>query len=332
VIFILQNGKLIIETNKYTLKQFNFENNVVLEDVEVEYIVKGTPEIDEDGNITNSIIICHKFDGNSYAIDEFYPLTQEGGPLDLNKYFIISITSLGTPESCSPSTTGLRHDFPEYNFIDKVNFKKQFLKEKFNIEKVLGIIGTGMGGYEVFTWACEYPDDMDFIIIINSSYKTNGYRYVVSKGINSVINSSDDFSQGVYNESLSRLMVSINQLMYSNYFSRKLFQQMSNDEIDYLMDEFNDENLNRDIYDFKYQNDAIINYNIEGQLSNIKAKTLIVYPTDDLYFSKEYDCLPLKDLIGDCKVVFFDLADNCYDGTIDYEKLVGVLHPFLNDY
>jgi homoserine O-acetyltransferase len=173
---------------------------------------------------------------------------------------------------------------------------------------------------------------MEFIIIINSSYKTNGYRYVVSKSINSVMMASDDFSAGIYNESLSRLMVSINQILYSNYFSRKLFQEMSNDEIDYLMEEYIEQSLHRDIYDLKYQNDAIINYNVENQLSNIKAKTLVFYPSDDLYFSKKYDCLPLKDLIDDCEVVFFDLADDFYDGPIDFEKLVDILNPFLEDY
>jgi len=332
VIFILQEGKLIIESDKFTLNQFKFENNCMLENAVVEYIIKGTPKFDEEGSISNAILICHKFDGNSFAIDELYPLTHDGGPLDLNKYFIISITSLGTSESCSPSTTHLRQKFPEYTFKDKVNFKKQFLKDKFNIEKVLGIVGTGMGGYEVFTWACEYPEDMEFIIIINSSYKTNGYRYVVSKSINSVMMASDDFSAGIYNESLSRLMVSINQILYSNYFSRKLFQEMSNDEIDYLMEEYIEQSLHRDIYDLKYQNDAIINYNVENQLSNIKAKTLVFYPSDDLYFSKKYDCLPLKDLIDDCEVVFFDLADDFYDGPIDFEKLVDILNPFLEDY
>ena len=327
--FILVNGKLIIESGKHTLDEFKFENGSVLENVEVEYIIKGTPQFDETGTLINAVVICHKFDGNSYSIDEFYPLTKENGPLDINKYFIISISSLGTPESCSPSSTHLRQEFPEYTFKDKVNFKIQFLKDKFNLEKVLGMVGIGMGGYEVFTWACEYPEFMDLVIIINSSYKTNGYRYVASKSVNSVIASSNDFSSGVYNESLSRLMVSINQILYSNYFSRKLFQEMSNDEIDFLMEDYAEQSVHRDIYDFKYQNDAIIDYNVEDQLSNIKAKTIIVYPTDDLYFSKEYDCLPLKDLIDDCEVVFFDLADDYYGGSIDFEKLVEVLRPFF---
>ena len=45
---------------------------------------------------------------------------------------------------------------------------EQFIKEKLSAENVLGVFGVGMGGYEVYTWACEYPNDMKFIIAGNS--------------------------------------------------------------------------------------------------------------------------------------------------------------------
>ena len=50
-----------------------------------------------------------------------------------------------------PSTTKLKFDFPEYTIKDRVNFKRKFLAEAFNISKVLGILGVGIGGYEAYT-------------------------------------------------------------------------------------------------------------------------------------------------------------------------------------
>ncbi len=329
---LIVNIDLVIKSGKYTLDKFEFVNGEILENVDVEYILKGTPKYDENGKIKNAIITCHKFDGNAHAIDEFHPLTSKGGPLDLNEYFIISITSLGSADSCSPSSTGLRYEFPKYDFKDKVNFKKQFLKEKFNIEKILGIVGSGMGGYELFTWACEYPDDMDFIIVINSSFKTNGYRYAVSKGIKSVIEVNGDFYSDVHSRSLSEVMFAINKVLYSNYFSKRMFQKMSNDEIDVLMDDFADENIYRDIYDFKLQTEAILNYNVEDKLPNIKAKTLVVTPNDDLYFSYEFDVKPLEDFIDNCQITTFDLSKDYYNGVMDYNNLIGVLNPFMEEF
>lgn len=331
VIVIFKDSGFIYNYDNFSLDEFEFENGDVLEDVNVEYVLKGTPRYDEEGNIENIVIFCHNFNGNSFSIDDFSQLTFEGGPFDYKDYFFISITALGFPGSVCPSSTELKYKFPSYNFRDNVNFKKQFLKEKFGIEKVLGIIGSGIGGHEVYTWACEYPDDMDFIIVLNSSYKTNGYRYVVARGIESIIDASDDFYSDVYNESLSRTMVSINKILYSNYFSRRMFQGMSNDEIDVLMDEYVDEGLFLDIYDFKYRNDAILNYNLENKLSNIKAKALILSPSDDLYFSPQYDALPAKELIPDCEIILFEFnVVNLSD--FDYSEFIEILDLFLSQF
>ena len=316
---------------KYTFDEFKFESGRVLENVEVEYFLTGTPKYDANGKISNAIVYCHRFNSNYSSIANFNDFMKEGGALDKNDFFYISITSLGFPDSCSPSTTGLKHRFPSYTIKDRVNFKRQFLKEKLNLDNVLGIVGQGLGGYECYTWACEYPDEMEFIMVSTSSYKTNGYRYVVSKGFDSIIESSDDFYNDMYSESLSRIMVSINKVLYSNYFSKRIFQKMSNDEIDVLMDDFVDEGLFLDIYDFKFRNDAILEYNVEDKLGNIKAKAFIVTPADDLYYSPVYDTLPLKNLIKDSKILILE-SKKRHDDVEDYSIIDGDVREFLEQF
>ena len=309
------DGEVIINYDKYKLESFEFESGKVLEDVEIEYSAKGTPKYDDEGNITNAIIYFHKFNGNYSSIDGLYSLTSPGNVFDFSQYYFISITSLGYPESCSPSSTNLKHNFPKYTMKDRVNFKRQFLKERFNLEKVHGLIGKGVGGCEIYTWACEYPDEMDFIMIAGSSYKTNGYRYVVSKCMESILESSDDFYSDLYSDSLSRMMVSINKLLYSNYFSKKMFQTMSNDEIDVLMDDFVDEGLFVDVYDFKFRNDCVMEYNVEDKLGNITADALIISSNNDMYYTPKFDLLPLNDLMKNVTVVLFE-DENSY---LDYD-------------
>lgn len=296
---MIDNSETFVPYDKYILDEFEFESGKVLEDVAVEYTAKGTPKYDDEGNITNVIIYCHSFNGNYSSVGNLYRLTSDGKIFDLNEYYFISITSLGFPESCSPSTTGLKHNFPKYTTKDRVNFKRQFLTERFNISKVHGIISNGLGGYEAYTWACEYPDEMDFIVVVGSSFKTNGHRYVVSKCMESIIDSSDDFYSDLYSDSLSKIMVSINRLLYSNMFSKKMFQNMTNDEIDVLMDDFVDEGLFMDIHDFKLRNDTILEYNVEDKLKNIKAEVLIISSNDDMYYTPEFDVFPLNELLED---------------------------------
>lgn len=316
---------------KYILDEFEFEYGRILQNVQVEYTTRGTPKYDDKGNIINAVIFCHKFNGNYASIDEMYQLIGENGVLSDYGFFYISITSLGFPESCSPSATGLKYNFPQYSIKDRVNFKRKFLIEKFNITKVLGVVGVGVGGYEVYTWACEYPDEMDFIIIGTSSFKTNGYRYVASKIIDAMIESSDAYYEDTYSESLFRVMISINRLIYSHFFSKKVFQNMSRDEIDVLMDDFVDEGLFIDIYDLKFRNDAVVAYDVEEKLGNIKAKSLIIGSSADIYYSPEFDICPLKDVIENLKIYIFDSKQD-YLPNDDYSKMGEVLLEFLDEF
>ena len=222
----------------------------------------------------NAFIFCYRVNGDCSSFDELNHLIGRDSVLSDYDFFYISITSLGFPESCSPSTTNLKYDFPQYSIKDCVNFKRKFLYEECNITTVLGILGVGFGGYEAYIWACEYPDEMEFIIIGNSSFKTNNYRYITSKALDSIIASSDAYLDSVYSEHLSKIMLSINSLIFSQYYPKRSFQNFTRDEIDVYMEDFVDEGLTVDIYDFKYRNDAILDYDVENKLSNIKAKTL----------------------------------------------------------
>ena len=175
---------------KYIFDEFEFESGEVLHDVEIEYTTRGTPKYDEDGNIINAIVYCHSFNGNCLSVGNLYQLIGPKSELSDFNFFCISITSLGYPESCSPSTTNLKFEFPHYSIKDCVNFKRKLLKEVFNITKVVGVMGMGIGGYETFTWACEYPDELEFMMVGNSSFKTGGYRYIISKTLNSIISTT----------------------------------------------------------------------------------------------------------------------------------------------
>ena len=278
----------------------------------------------------NAFIFCYRVNGDCSSFDELNHLIGRDSVLSDYDFFYITITSLGFPESCSPSTTNLKYDFPQYSIKDCVNFKRKFLYEEFNITKVLGILGVGFGGYEAYTWACEYPDEMEFLIIGYSSFKTNGYRYITSKAINNIIESSDAYLDTLYSDYLSKIMFSINSLIYTQYFSKRAFQNFTREELDILMDTFVEESSAVDIYDFKFRNDAIINYDTEDKLSNIKSKTLIVSASEDIYYSPEFDVDPLKEKIENLEIYIFDAQEFVYN--YDYSEFVNLFKEFLEEF
>lgn len=311
------------------MDHFEFESGRVLDDVNVEYATQGSPKYDDEGNIINAVIYCPTLKGGYSFIPEFYNLFDVH--FDEDDFFFIRIFSLGTPNSCSPSSTGLKHAFPQYTFRDRINFKKQFLREKFNLEQVLGIVGEGMGGCELLTWACEYPEDMEFIIVLNASSKTYGYRHVVVKCAESIVDSSDDFFSEGYSSSLSKIVVAINRLMFLGYFSKKVFDNLSNDEIDALMDDYVDEGLFMDIHDFKFRNDCILEYDVEDKLSNITAKSLIMGVEGNLFFNIRNDVVQLADLIENSQFISFNQKNNYYDD-LDYSSEFNQIIDFINQF
>ena len=135
-------------------------------------------------------------------------------------------------------------------------------------------------------------------------------RYAISKVVGSIIDSSDAFYSDTYDSSLSQSMVSINKLVYSNFFSRKVFYEMTNDEIDVLMDDFVEEGLFIDIYDLKFRNDFVLEYDVEDKLKNINVPTLILANDSDIYYYHEFDTLPLNDLIENSEIVLYKTPEN----------------------
>lgn len=317
-----------VEYGNYVMDSFEFESGRVLENVNVEYEIRGVPEYDENGNIINAIIYCPTLKGGHSIMVQYHEIIYNH---EKKNYFFIKITSLGTPDSCSPSTTGLKNHFPNYTIKDRVNFKRQFLQEKFNIHKILGLVGEGIGGFEVYSWASEYPDEMEFIIVLNSSYRTYGSRYVMISVAEAIIDSSEDFYSEKYSISISKLIVAITRLMFMGYFSKDIFNELSNDEIDVIMADYVDEGLFMDIYDFKLRNDFLLDYDIYDNLSNIKAKSLIIGMDGYFAFNADLDIFPLKDIIKDSKVIIIDDKKSYYD-EYDYSDVGLEIALFLKQF
>lgn len=294
---------------------FEFENGEVLNDVEVEYMTFGTPIYDEEGFIKNAIIYCHGSLGNYSSMKKIAPLADSGEVFDEDKYFFISLTALGSPNSCSPSTTGLNSKFPKYSIFDVANFQKQFLKEKFNISHVLGMIGVSMGGFVSLTSAIHFPDFADFVIVGVSSYKVAGHDFILSKFVDEIITSDPDYSKGELTYSLLRTLRLANLAEFNFGLSKKALREMSNEELSAELENFGNEMMEIDIYDLKYCNGSCMNYNVENDLDKIKSKVLIVACEQDPHFPPELDAIPMSEMINDSELIIMDsdLGHLCFN-------------------
>ncbi len=314
----------------YVMDSFEFSNGEVLNDVDVEYMTFGTPKYD-GSIITNAIIYCHGSLGNFTSAKKIFPLMYENAPFDENKYFFISISSLGSPGSCSPSSTNLKNKFPEYSIEDVVNFQKQFLAEKFNLTHVLGIIGNSMGGFVALTSAILYPDFADFIMPGVSSYKVAGHDYILSKFVDEIITSDENYEKGIANESLERTLKLASLAEFNFGLSKEALRATPKEELSQNFEEFGEESLFLDIYDVKYCNEACMNYDIENDLGKITSKVFIISCAQDPHFPPELDGIPMSRMIKDSQLIIMDseLGHLCFN---ELENISDELSDFMNEF
>ncbi len=312
------------------MDSFEFLNGKILNNVNVEYMTFGTP-IYENNKITNAIIYCHGSLGNYTGINKIFPLTYDNGPFDENKYFFISISALGSPGSCSPSSTDLKFNFPKYSIEDVVNFQKQFLLEKFNIDHVLGIIGNSMGGFVALTSASMYPDFADFIMPGVSSYKVAGHDYILSKFVNEIITSDENYNKGFNNDSLKRTLKLASLAEFNFGLSKEALRNMPIEELSQQFEDFGIESMEMDIYDMKYCNESCMEYDIEDSLDKITAKVLIISCKQDPHFPPELDAVPMSKMIKDSKIIIMDseLGHLCFN---ELEIISSDLGEFMSQF
>ena len=315
----------------YTLSSFEFESGKILEDVKVEYTTFGTPKYDENGVIVNAILYCHGSLGKFSSMRKILPLSGTGDCFDENEYFFISLTALGPPGSCSPSTTDLKNKFPAYSIGDVGNFQKRFLKEKFNIDHVLGVIGVSMGGFVGLTLAIESPDFADFIICGVSSYKVAGHDFILSKFVNEIIESDPDYNKGEITYSLNRTLRLANLAEFNFGLSKEALRGMSNAELGAEFENFGNESLDVDIYDLKYCNESCMYFDVENDLEKIKSKVLIVACKQDPHFPPELDAIPMSKMIKNSQLVIMDseLGHLCFN---ELETIHDELKEFMEDF
>ena len=290
----------------------------------------GTPKYDDKGLINNAIIYCSGSLGNFTGIKKILPLTNNGDVFDKNKYFFICMTALGSPGTCSPSTTDLKNKFPKYTIEDVVNFQKQFLKEKFNITHISGLIGNSMGGFVGLTQAILYPDFQDFIITGVSSYKVAGHDFILSKFVDEIITSDPDYAKGELTYSLLRTLRIANLAEFNFGLSKEALREMSNEELEIEFENFGNEMIETDIYDLKYCNEACMNFNVESRLDEVKSKILIISCKQDPHFSPELDGIPMSKMIDDAKIIIMDskLGHLCFN---ELETVHDELKEFIGE-
>lgn len=180
------------------------------------------------------------------------------------------------------------------------------------------MIGNSMGGFVSLTWAINYPDFADFIIVGVSSYKVAGHDFILSKFVDEIITSDPDYAKGKMTYSLLRTLRIANLAEFNFGLSKESLREMSNMELASEFENFGNEMMDVDIYDLKYCNGSCMDYDVENELDKIKSKVLIISCKQDPHFPPELDAIPMSEMIKDSQLIIMDsdLGHLCFNDLV----------------
>jgi homoserine O-acetyltransferase/O-succinyltransferase len=180
---------LLVEKQRFTLADFQFENGRRIAQVDIGWEAYGTLNTDK----SNVILITHYFSGTSHAAGKYQPddaapgywdaIIGPGKAIDTNKFYVVSSDTLVNanafdsnvittgPATINPATGqpyGLT--FPVVSIGDFVSVQKALL-DSLGIDQLYAVIGASMGSFQAIEWAVRYPDKVQRLLpVIGSAY------------------------------------------------------------------------------------------------------------------------------------------------------------------
>jgi homoserine acetyltransferase len=273
------------------------------------YIAVGTPKKDNQGLITNAVIISSYYSGDASFMYDFWYEGQKGnafcqgsvvGPgllIDTNKYYVVFLDALGLWGTSKPSD-GLGLKFPQYNYMDYVQANYRLLKDHLKIGKIKLATGVSMGAYQSYVWAVLHPEYVEAIMPIGGLVYGDPVPRWLFRLMTAAIQSDPVWqqTQGNYyhlpkekhpNQGMMFGWSILGHTGLSFDFRAKQSWDVVKKEV-FFWNPKGEEGGNLiskakdfDAIDLLYRNQAGDGYSIKDQLGRIKAKALILHVKND---------------------------------------------------
>jgi homoserine O-acetyltransferase len=279
------------------------------EPLRLSYIAVGTPERDKDGKIVNAVIVSPYYSGDSAFMYFFWYDGQKGnafaegsivGPgklIDTDKHYVIFLDALGLWGTSKPSD-GLGLKFPKYSILDCVQANYRLLKDHLGVAKVKLATGVSMGGIQSYVLAVLHPDFVDAIMPVGGITATDPVSRWLFTLMTAAMQSDPVWqkTKGDYynlpkdqhpNKGMMFGWSVLGETGYSFDFRVKQPWDEVRKEVFYWEPK-GDEGANLiskakdfDVDDLIFRNQTLDGYDINDQLGQIKAKTLILHVKND---------------------------------------------------
>jgi homoserine O-acetyltransferase/O-succinyltransferase len=314
------------------LPDFRFASGEMLPKLVVQYATIGTPRRDAAGNIVNAILNPHGWSGDySQTIRLAKDLIGPGRLLDPERYFIVFPTAVGSPGSFAPSTSGLGPKFPKYAVQDMVTAQHRLVTEHLGIRRLAGVVGISMGGFQTLQWATQYPDMMDWAIPITAHYKNSGRNIGIFGVMSYTIRTDPAYREGRYTEQPREAMRRAFMGTYLWFFGERFYDAQFKTEADALKGLAGLGSDRMDANDIVWRNDALNTFNLEKEMSKVKAKVLVVGVEEDELFPGNEAIRPLAAAIPGARSFVYSSPLGHVGGAVHIAKAMPAMVEFVQE-
>jgi homoserine O-acetyltransferase len=270
----------------FAISNFTFNSGETL-DLTLHYQTMGSLQTNADGS-TNAILLLHgsTMSGSQFLEESFADtLFQPGQPLDASKYFLVMPDHIGHGNSSKPSTTGLRANFPSYQYADMVRANHLLLTSHLGVNHTRLVLGVSLGGMQTWMLGEEYPDFSDALMPISClPVQIGGQNRLWRKFSIELIRSDPAWKDGNYEtQPFAGLagLLAVTQVMGSDslYYQR---EYATRDAVDAYVDMLLPLVPTYDANDLLYQWNASFTYDPEPRVAEITTPLTAVNTADDL--------------------------------------------------
>jgi len=229
-----------------------------------------------------------------------------GRALDPARHFIVSVNLFGNGVSSSPSnTTGdqASGNFPHVTLHDNIVAQHRLLTERLGVTQIPLVTGWSMAGYQSYQWAVQYPDMVRAILPFCASARSSPHNLVFLEGVKAALCADPVWNGGYYETQAVEGLKAFGRVYAGWAFSQPfyrdgLYKQLGYDSPMALMDDWAiDHAENWDANDLlcklaTWQAGDVsagprFNRDFKAALGSIRARTILMLCTRDLYFPPE---------------------------------------------
>ena len=288
-----------MDYEQFNLGDVTLLSGVILPSAKIAYKTYGSLNASGD----NVILLPTFYTGTHKRNEGFFGC---GRAIDPNKHFIVSVNMFGNGLSSSPSNTSAPYDGPRFPLItlwDNISSQHKLLTEHLKVKRLALVAGWSMAGCQAYQWAAQFPDIVNAILPFCSSAKTSPHNFVFLEGVKAALCADQNWKEGNYVsppvnglKAFARIYAgwAFSQTFYREKFYKKLgFNTIEDLLVNWENDHIENWDANNllaklatwQVNDISvgphYKND------IKKALQSIRAQTILIPCTQDLYFRPE---------------------------------------------